>query len=581
MTADAAGGAVAFVVDNAVNDTPAGSLSIHPPLLPDQGRAALNFSCGDKPSSQLTFKYRGYRASADQGLRLLIDGKIHETYGNTPDGAWLTITIAPAGDTPTSTKLHTYRWEVTTDRAGQPPYWIDAITCADVAPQPNPSGVWGFAEGHYPVELTADADGGAAAFVVDNDANDTPAGSLSIRPPLLPDDGKAALNFSCGDAPSSALGFRYRGYGPSAGQLLNLYVDGKLHGTYRGTPEGAWVDVTIAPASDPPTSRQRHLYRWEAVTDRASRPPYWIDAVRCRDVAPQANASGVWAFDEGHYPIELTAGPEGDATAFLVDNGASYGPGDSLSIHPPPLPDNGRATLSFSCGDRPSSQLTFMLRGFNPTAGQTLTLYVDGKLYRTLGGTPDGAWVNVTLDPAGDTPTSTRTHVYRWEAVTDRAGQPPYWIDALACEDHPPRPNTGGTWSFGEGHYPVELTADPDGVAAAFVVDNEANDTPAGPLAIHPPLLPSRGRAALNFSCGGKPHRRLTFDYRGYLPAPEQVLHVYVDGALHASYGGTTDGSWVGVTIQHATTAVHAYRWETPTAAAGQPPYFLDDLRCE
>jgi hypothetical protein len=71
----------------------------------------------------------------------------------------------------------------------------------------------------------------------------------------------------------------------------------------------------------------------------------------------------------------------GPATGtWVTDNSAAQA--GTLSSHPPILGPNSTASMSFSCGGKSHSQLTFWYRGA-PAAGQTLGFFVDGTLYQT------------------------------------------------------------------------------------------------------------------------------------------------------------------------------------------------------
>lgn len=100
------------------------------------------------------------------------------------------------------------------------------------------------------------------------------------------------------------------------------------------------------------------------------------------------------------------------------------------AIHPRLLGANAKSPLSFNCGGKTHSKLTFWYQGYAPTAGQSLNLYVDNALYQTYGQTAYNGFTQVDLTVASG------THTYKWEATTAQsvAGQPPYWLDSIVCE---------------------------------------------------------------------------------------------------------------------------------------------------
>ena len=105
----------------------AGTFGAHPAILAAGDTASLNFSCGGKAHTQLSFFYQGINPTAGQTLKFYVDGTLYQTYGSTPNGvggypfAKVSITLPSGG--------HSYRWDVTTDVASQPPYWLDTIQC--------------------------------------------------------------------------------------------------------------------------------------------------------------------------------------------------------------------------------------------------------------------------------------------------------------------------------------------------------------------------------------------------------------------------------------------------------------------
>ena len=98
----------------------------------------------------------------------------------------------------------------------------------------------------------------------------------------------------------------------------------------------------------------------------------------------------------------------GDVGDWVVDGTSPLA--GSASAHPPSLPANSHANMSFACGNKVHSQISFAYRGLAPAAGQVLKLYVDEVLYQTFGQTPGNNFAGVTMTvPTG-------IHTYRWEA---------------------------------------------------------------------------------------------------------------------------------------------------------------------
>lgn len=263
-----------------------------------------------------------------------------------------------------------------------------------------------------------------------------------------------------------------------------------------------------------------------------------------------------------------------------VDNSQAQG-GSTQSIHPPQEGDGGLADMSMSCGGSSHSELSFWYMGLLPTSDQQLNFYVDDVLYTTYGNTYNIdfdaiTWVNVqVIVPTGP-------HQYRWEATAGAGGQPPYWVDTIACIDTPAVANTTEVFDFDEGFVPLEFGGN-------FRIDNsdsQAGQYQTGMFAAHPPILTSGQTASMYFSCGCRSHSKLTFYYNGVLPAADQQLNFYVDDSLYATYGNTYNidfdaPTWTNVAIA-VPNGTHQYRWDVTTATTdGEPPYWLDAIQCQ
>jgi len=259
-------------------------------------------------------------------------------------------------------------------------------------------------------------------------------------------------------------------------------------------------------------------------------------------------------------------------SSWQINNTAAQSSNDqrALSSRAPYLDDLESAKIEFSCGGKTHSQLTFWYRGTSRAAGQDLLLFVDDELYDVYGETPNWSWVESSLVvPTG-------THDYRWEATTDKAGRPPFWIDSIRCIDTPIATNNNGRFDLDDGFVPPELEGNwqINNTAAQSVSDSNAFGARA-------PYLDDGESASIEFDCGGKPHAQLTFWYRGTGQAAGQDLRFFVDDELYETYGETPNWSWQTKVVNHGGGGSHRYRWEATTDTVGRPPFWLDSFRCE
>jgi hypothetical protein len=543
---------------------------------------SLDFACGGKVHSQLSFAYRGLAPAIGQTLKFYVDDVLYQTYGQSYGNGFVGIALT----VPTGT--HEYRWEASTAPTvpGQPPYWIDAIKCVNVPVKANTSGAFNFEEGFVPPELGNNSSGAPTTplelgdWAIDNSSPQE--GTYSIHPPLMEANATASLDFACGGKPHSQLSFVYRGLAPAAGQTLKFYVDDVLYQTYGQSYGNGFVGVALTV----PTGA--HRYRWDASTAPTvpGQPPYWIDAIQCVNVNAKANTSGGFNFEEGFVAPELASNASGAPTVPLkvgdwaIDNSSPQE--GAYSIHPPLMEANSTASLDFACGGKPHSQLSFVYRGLAPAAGQTLKFYVDDVLYQTYGQSYGNGFVGVALTvPTG-------THNYRWDASTAATvpGQPPYWIDAIQCLNVLQKPNSTGAFNFEEGFVAPELGSNASGAPTVplkigdWAIDNSSPQE--GTFSAHPPLMNANATKSLDFACGGKVHSKLSFLYRGLAPATGQTLKLYVDDVLNQTYGQSYGNGFVAISL-NVTSGAHIYRWDASTAptVAGQPPYWVDAIQCQ
>ncbi|HWA75382.1 MAG TPA: hypothetical protein VG937_23755 [Polyangiaceae bacterium] len=388
----------------------AGTYAIHPPVLGAGDTASLSFSCGDQVHSKIGFYYQGINPTSGQTLKFFVDDKLYETYGSTPNGVGGYYYPQVALTVPTG--KHTYRWDVTTNIAGRPPYFIDSITCENVPVTAITNGDFGLETGFVPQELTG-------TWQIDNSSKQ--AGTYGIHPAILAAGDTASLSFACGDLTHSQIGFYYQGVNPTAGQTLKFYVDDALYQTYGSTPNGVGGYYYPQVALTVPTGK--HTYRWDVTTNVVGRPPYFIDSITCSNVSTTANTTGLFGFEEGFVPAEISG-------TWQIDNSSKQA--GTFGAHPGILGASQTASLGFSCGSKTHSQRSFYYQGVNPSAGQTLKFYVDGALYQTYGSTPNG--VGGYYFPKVSVTSASGMHSYRWDATTDVAAQPPYWIDTVQCQ---------------------------------------------------------------------------------------------------------------------------------------------------
>jgi hypothetical protein len=116
-----------FEIDN--SRAQAGSFGAHPSLMGANG-ATLEFSCGGKSHSSLSFYYMGY-PMAGESLEFYVDDTLYQTYGSTYSSwgaggyTWQNESIK------VSSGAHSYRWVETAPDGGiaAPAYTIDTISC--------------------------------------------------------------------------------------------------------------------------------------------------------------------------------------------------------------------------------------------------------------------------------------------------------------------------------------------------------------------------------------------------------------------------------------------------------------------
>ena len=389
--------------------------SIRPPDLPAPGSALFNFEC-NTPHSVFTFSYWGEKPTDGQRLRLYVDDELYEAYGNTHWGmgsGWFDAAIMlPRGP-------HRYRFEAVNDVAGRSPFRLDSLSCHDHTPDDDADAgdAYDLDQGFIPESI-----GGSWLYNNDNAHSGDGPYAMSAQPPFLPAGGSASLEFNCDDSEHTQFGFYFLGDKPEAGQEIRLYVDDKPYHNYGNTLWRGSLDWYPALITLP---RGKHRYRFEAVTPQAGRPPLRLDTFHCADIAPQPADNGVFDLDGGFVPPEVSG-------EWQINNERAHGSADlGFSAQPPPLPENGQATLTLDCTAKPHSRLRFWYLGYEPTADQPLHLSVDGVQHSSYGNTywaKDLSWHEMIVDvPPGP-------HTYSWTAETVTASRPPYFLDSFHCE---------------------------------------------------------------------------------------------------------------------------------------------------
>jgi von Willebrand factor type D domain/Lamin Tail Domain len=403
-----------WVVDSSLAHD--GASSAHPPTLAAAGSADLSYSCEDSAHSQLTFWWFGNPA-AGESLNFYVDGILNRTVGSSfifgLGVVWQQVSIVvPTGQ-------HSYRWQEVAAAGGAPGFFVDSITCANTTVQPNTSGSFGFEEKFVPPEVTG-------TWQIDNSGPHD--GQFSAHPPLLPGGAGAEsseMDFSCADKQHSQLTFWWFG-NPAAGESLNFYVDGALNRTLGSSfvfgLGVVWQQISIVV----PTGQ--HSYRWQEVATAGGAPGFLVDSIACANTPVQANTSGSFGFEEKFVPPEVTG-------TWQIDNS---GPHDGQFSAHPPLLTGGAGTQSadmlLSCGDSAHAQMTFWYYG-NPPAGESLNVYVDGVLNRTLGSSfvfGEGViWQQQVV------PVAAGLHTYRWQEVATAGGAAGFYVDSINCASGP------------------------------------------------------------------------------------------------------------------------------------------------
>lgn len=242
----------------------------------------------------------------------------------------------------------------------------------------------------------------------------------------------------------------------------------------------------------------------------------------------------------------------------------------SMSLHSPPIDPKSTASYEYSCDGKEFNHVSFWLNVASRLDGQKLDLKVDGKLYEWFDETFYSAWRPQILT------LKRGTHRFTWIASTTNSGEPAFWIDTIECFDTPENENMSGIFGFQDHYVPREITG-------TFVVDNWRPDTsePTN-LTAHPPVVaPSDKPAYLEFSCGGKPHSKLSFQYATKHLSTGWRLKFFVDDQLKETLAESY-GSFDERIIQNGDPSrAPRYKWVAETDVNARPEVWIDDIKCE
>jgi hypothetical protein len=243
-----------------------GRQSAHPLHLPSRGTSRMDFDCGEKAHTWLTFWYLAQSPAEGQALTFFIDDEPRLVVNaDTARSA-----VYRRASFVVERGRHRYRLEANVDAPGQPPFWVDDIRCVDLDPQPSQDGTFDFEAGFVPPEMWGD-------FVIDDSKASSP--QHAAHAPNRTEAGLWSMSLDCGAFSTRTLSFRYLAAPRSSTDVFRLYADERLAQTLPSTVDDAgvawWRELTL------PVPEGRHSYRWDANTSQGGPAPFWIDDVRC------------------------------------------------------------------------------------------------------------------------------------------------------------------------------------------------------------------------------------------------------------------------------------------------------------
>lgn len=148
-------------------------------------------------------------------------------------------------------------------------------------------------------------------------------GTMSLHPPPIDPNTTATYEYSCKGKEVNQISFWLNVASKLDGQKLDLKIDGKLYEWFDETFYSNWRPQILA------LKRGPHTFTWIASTTNSGDPAFWIDTIECSDNPENENASGMFGFQDGYVPREITG-------TFVVDN---WHPDTSeptnLTAHPP------------------------------------------------------------------------------------------------------------------------------------------------------------------------------------------------------------------------------------------------------
>lgn len=338
------------------------------------------------------------------------------------------------------------------------------------SPEPEVVFQWGDAdvEGRLP----------SGQWQVDN-AKGTHRGESAVHPPALDPGAEKTMTFDCGGQEHTQLSF-------VAWRLTNNTELEIFDGTTsRGIIDGGggWHPFVF----DVPPGKHTYTFIARNTGTAEIDVPYVLDTFVCSNALPEPGPNGFVDFDDAFIPLET-------GEDWFVDNLRGTHQGEA-AVHPPALEPGEEASMSFDCGAREHTRLSFV--AWRLTNDTELEL-MDGKVSRGIIDA-GGGWHPFVFDvPAGK---HTYTFIARNTGTT--AISIPYVLDTFACEYEEAKPGGNGFVDFDDGFIPVELG---DG----WFVDN-LRGVHQGEAAVHPPVLEAGEEASMTFECASESHTSLSF----------------------------------------------------------------------
>lgn len=408
---------------------------------------------------------------------------------------------------------------------------------APVAPEPELVFQWGDPEHEGRLD--------AGDWFVDNSQGAHVGGSAVHPPKLLPGQ-EVSMSFDCGGQEHTQLSFALRRL--SGSTELELF-DGP---TSRGIiiADGGWNGFVF----DVPQGIHDYKLTVRNTGTAEIGVPYVLDSFVCKNAESTEGPNGFVTFDDAFIPLELGG-------TWFVDNlqGAHQG---EAAVHPTPLGPGADSSMTFDCGGREHTQLSFVLRRL--TGSTELELF-DGETSRGVI-VADGGWNGFVFDvPAGK-------HEYTLIArnTGTAAIGTPFVLDTFACKFEESTQDPEGYVTFDAGFIPIEIEG-------SWFVDN-LHGTHQGEAAVHPPALEPGTDSSMTFDCTDPEHTTLSFVLRRLTGNTELLL---LDGTKERDTL-VKDGGWNAL-VYEAEPGSRQYTFTARNTGATrlQAPFVLDTFRCE